>query len=189
MTPPEIHFTSRARWRGWLTKNASTSSGIWLVFDKGKNRTLSTDDIVEEALCFGWIDSKPGKVDDERSKVYLAPRNPKSNWSKINKDRVAKLLKAGLMTAQGKKVIELAKTSGTWSALDQVEKIELPKDLLNEFKKYKQAQKNFDVFPRSVKRAILEWILNAKKPETREKRIQETVRQADKNIRANQWQQ
>ncbi|MBF6595104.1 MAG: YdeI/OmpD-associated family protein [Thermaceae bacterium] len=182
---------SREEWRVWLERNHTTSKGIWLVYNKktsGKHH-LSYDEQVEEALCFGWVDSRPGKLDDERSMLYFAPRKAKSGWSKPNKERVEKLIKAGLMAPAGLAKIEAAKKDGSWTKLDAVERLEVPPDLARALAKVENAEANFAAFPRSVKRAILEWIAQAKKPETRAKRIEETARLAGQNLRANQWRQ
>jgi uncharacterized protein YdeI (YjbR/CyaY-like superfamily) len=186
---PEILFETRAQWRAWLAENHLISKGVWLVYYKrssGKPH-LNYGEAVEEALCFGWIDSKPNTLDAEKSKQYYSPRNPKSNWSKINKDRVDILLAANLIMPQGLKMIELAKQTGTWSALDVVDNLLIPSDLAEALNKYPPAVANFDAFPRSVKKGILEWILNAKTPETRAKRINETATLASQNIRVNQY--
>lgn len=137
----------------------------------------------------GWVDSKPNKLDDERSMRWFAPRKKGSKWSKINKEKVAKLIKAKLMNLARLAKIEAVKKDGSWNALDAVEALAIPPDLARAFSKNKTAKKYFDEFPRSVKRAILEWISSAKKPETRAARIEETVSKAEKNIRANQWRQ
>ena len=192
-TPPQnsVHPKSRAEWRKWLEENQMRKEGVWLISykkDTGKPR-FDYDESVEEALCFGWIDSKPAKLDDERSMLWFAPRKAKTNWSKLNKDRVEKMIKAGLMAPAGLAKVEAAKKDGSWNALDGVEALEIPPDLANAFSKNKTAKNYFEAFPRSVKRGILEWILNAKRPETRAKRIEETVTLAEKNIRANQWRQ
>jgi len=192
-TPPpnSVHPKSRAEWRKWLEENQARKEGVWLISykkDTGKPR-FDYDESVEEALCFGWIDSKPAKLDEERSMLWFAPRKAKTNWSKLNKDRVEKMIKAGLMAPAGLAKVEAAKKDGSWNALDGVEALEIPPDLAKAFSKNKKAKEYFDAFPRSVKRGILEWILNAKRPETRAKRIEETVSLAEKNIRANQWRQ
>lgn len=148
---------------------------------------VSYEDIVEEALCFGWIDSKGNKLDDERTMLWCAPRKAGSKWSALNKTRVEKLLAAGLIEPAGLEKIETAKQNGAWTALDQVEALEIPPDLQTALLANKDAETYFKAFPRSTKRAILEWILSAKKPETRARRIAETVELAAKNIRANQW--
>ena len=186
---PEILFETRAQWRQWLSENGEKEQGIWLVYYKktsGKPH-LSYDEGVEEALCFGWIDSKPNLVDDEKSKLYYSPRKPKSNWSKVNKTRVTKLLALGLMTNAGMKMIDLAKKIGTWDALNDVDNLVIPDDLKAALQSLQNAETNFDAFPASTKRGILEWILNAKTTETRTKRILETATLAAQNIRANQY--
>jgi uncharacterized protein YdeI (YjbR/CyaY-like superfamily) len=140
---------------------------------------------VDEALCFGWIDSVANKGNDKMYYQYFAKRKPKSNWSKVNKEKVERLLAEGLMHTSGLAMVELAKKSGTWDALNKVEALEIPGDLKKAFAKNKTAFKNFEAFPPSSRRGILEWILNAKKEETRTKRIQETVDLAAKGIKAN----
>jgi uncharacterized protein YdeI (YjbR/CyaY-like superfamily) len=144
---------------------------------------------VEEALCFGWIDSRPGKLDEERSMLWFSPRKARTGWSKLNKERVERLIQSGLMTPAGLAKIETAKKDRSWNALDASEALEIPPDLAKAFSENRFAKGYFDDFPRSVKKSILEWINNAKKPETRAKRVDETVTQAEKNIRANQWRQ
>lgn len=186
-----VHPKSRAEWRKWLEENHTRNEGVWLIMYKkgtGKPR-VDYAEAVEEALCFGWIDSKGNKLDDERSMLWMAPRKPKTGWSKLNKERIEKLIKSGLMTSAGLAKINAAKKDGTWNALDAIEALEIPPDLAKAFSKNKTAREYFDAFPRSVKRGILEWIASAKKPETRANRIEETVTKAEKNIRANQWRQ
>ncbi len=189
--PNSIHPKIRAEWRAWLEKHHARAEGIWLInYKKGTGKPrLDYDEEVEEALCFGWIDSKPNKLDDERSMLWFAPRQPGTGWSKLNKARVEKLIAAGQMTAAGMAKIEAAKRDGSWSLLDSIEALVVPPDLAQALASNRSAQTHFDAFPRSVKRAILEWIASAKKPQTREKRIRETVRLAAQNIRANQWRQ
>lgn len=151
----------------------------------GKPR-IDYEEAVEEALCFGWVDSKGGKVDDARSMLYFAPRKPGSGWSRPNKQRVERLIAAGLMMPAGLAKIEAARRDGSWSRLDAVEALEIPRDLAEAFSARPGAALHFDGFPRSVKRGILEWIATARKPETRARRIAETARLAEKNQRANQ---
>jgi uncharacterized protein YdeI (YjbR/CyaY-like superfamily) len=185
-----VEISSRADLRNWLLKNNSQSKSIWLVtFKTPDRRHVPYDSIVEEALCFGWVDSLPRKLDEKRSMLRLSPRNPKSAWSKLNKQRVEKLLTEGLIHSTGIKVVEAAKKNGQWDKLNDVEALRVPDDLAIALAKNKQAAKHFDAFPPSVRRAILEWILQAKKPETRAVRIAETVTKAKDNIRANQWRQ
>lgn len=183
------HPKTRAEWRTWLEQNHMQTQGVWLIrYKKGTGKPWFDDNnAVEEALCFGWIDSKPNKLDEERSMVWFAPRKPRTGWSKLNKERVERLLAQGLMMPAGLAKIEAAKQDGSWNALDAIEALEIPADLESALNEYAAAKQNFEAFPRSVKRGILEWIASAKKPETRAKRIQETARLADQNLRANQW--
>jgi uncharacterized protein YdeI (YjbR/CyaY-like superfamily) len=183
-----VEVQSRRALRDWLSKHHQQKDSIWLVtWKKPDARYIPYGDIVEEALCFGWVDSLPRKLDDTRSMLRLSPRKPKSAWSKANKDRVKQLIANRLMTPAGLRVVEAAKAKGLWQKLDGVEALETPPDLAIALSKSKTAQKNFDAFPRSAKRGILEWILQAKKPETRAARIADTVAKAKDNIRANQW--
>ncbi len=184
-----VYAKDRKAWRSWLKKNAASQKSVWLIIYRkdAKTSSVSYPEAVEEALCFGWIDSKPNKRDTESFYQFFAQRNPKSNWSRINKDRVEKLLSEGLMTKAGMDVIELARENGSWSALDEVESLTIPSDLQKLFLTNKEAAQYFDAFPRSVKKGILEWILNAKTEQTRARRMEETVQLAEKNIRANQY--
>ena len=184
-----FYAKSQKEWRQWLEKNHESEKSIWLIIYKKESKTKSVyyPEAVDEALCFGWIDSKPNKRDAESFYQYFSKRNPKSNWSKVNKEKVKRLLAEGLITKSGLEAIEIAKQNGTWNALDEVEEIIIPDDLQKAFSKKKSALTNFEKFPRSSKRGILEWILNAKRPETRQKRIQETVDLAEKNIKANHY--
>jgi uncharacterized protein YdeI (YjbR/CyaY-like superfamily) len=184
-----VHPETRAQWRAWLEANHARCEGTWLVTFKkatGKPR-VDYDDAVEEAICFGWIDSKVNKLDEARSLLWFAPRKPGTGWSALNKARVERMLAAGLMAAAGLAKIEAARADGTWNKLDRVEALEIPPDLARAFEVFASAAANFDAFPRSAKRGILEWIEIAKKPETRAKRVEETARLAADNIRANQW--
>ena len=117
---------------------------------------------MEEALCFGWIDSKPNKRDHESYLLFFAKRNPKSNWSRLNRERAERMLKQGRMTQAGLEMIETAKQDGTWTALEAVQDSVIPQDLDQAFQKNEAAWTNFSAFPPSSKRIILEWILNAK---------------------------
>ena len=146
-------------------------------------------DVVEEALCFGWVDSLPRKLDDQRSQLLVTPRKPGSRWSKLNRERVERLSAAGRMAPAGLAVVEAAKADGTWTALDAVEALEEPGDLRAALDAEPEARRQWDAFPRSTRRGILEWILAAKRPETRAARVRETAEQAARGVRANQWRQ
>jgi uncharacterized protein YdeI (YjbR/CyaY-like superfamily) len=182
-----FHAKSRAEWRIWLENNHQSERSVWLIIYKKASNIPSVyyPEAVDEALCFGWIDSTPKKRDDLSYYQFFAKRNPKSNWSKVNKLKVEKLIAENLMTAAGSIAIEIAKQTGTWTALDEVENITIPNDLQMALDNNPTALTYWDSFSRSAKRGILEWILNAKKPETRQKRIDETVRLASENIKAN----
>lgn len=184
-----FYAKSTKDWRKWLEKNGEKEKSVWLIIYKKESGTPSVTyaEAVEQALCFGWIDSKPNKRDNDSFYQFFAKRKPSSNWSKINKDRVEKLIEQGLMTGAGLAVIELAKANGKWQALDDVENLKIPPDLQKALSANKKAGNYFEAFPRSVKRGILEWILNAKTVETRTRRINETVKLAADNIRANQY--
>ena len=186
-----FYAESRAEWRNWLQENHSKEKSVWLIIYKKESGRNSTNykEAVEEALCFGWIDSKPNKRDEESFYQFFAKRNLKSNWSKVNKAKVEMLIKENLMTQAGYEMIEIAKQNGTWNALDEVEESVIPTDLQKALNANPSALNNFNLFPRSSKRNILEWILNAKQPITRAKRIEETVRLAAENIKANHYRQ
>ena len=176
-------------WRDWLQKNGAVEKSIWLILYKRSSNipSITYSEAVDEALCFGWIDSKSNKRDDQSWYQFFTKRNLKSNWSKINKAKVEKLLAGSRMEAAGLEMVEHAKKWGTWTALDDVEALTLPEDLKAAFEKNKKAFMNWETFSRSAKRGILEWILNAKREETRQKRITETVTLAAKGEKANQY--
>lgn len=187
--PDQFHPKTRAEWREWLAANHASASGVWAIsYKKAANkRIVSYDELVEEALCFGWVDSKGGKLDDLRSMLYFAPRKGGSGWSKPNKARIERMLAAGMMMPAGLAKLEVAKADGSWSLLDGVEALEVPDDLAAALAALPSARANWDAFPRSAKRGILEWILQARRAETRAARISETATLAARNERANQW--
>jgi uncharacterized protein YdeI (YjbR/CyaY-like superfamily) len=190
LLPDQFYAQTRAEWRVWLFEHHDKSTGVRLVFNKKTSGLpyLSYNDQVEEALCFGWVDSKPGKFDEHHSMLYFSPRKAKSGWSKPNKERIERLFEQGLMMPAGLAKIEAAKKDGSWEKLDGVEALEIPNDLESALATFSSATANFAAFPKSTKSGILQWIVQAKKPETRAKRIEETARLAEQNIRANQWQ-
>jgi uncharacterized protein YdeI (YjbR/CyaY-like superfamily) len=184
-----FHPLTLEEWRAWLRRHHARDAGVWLVSYRkatGKPR-VEYEAAVEEALAFGWIDSKPNTLDAERSMLWFAPRKPGTGWSRINKARVERLLAAGRMQPAGLAKVEAAKRDGSWARLDAVEALALPDDLVAALARYADARRHFDAFPRSTRRGILEWILNAKRPETRANRVEETARLAARNGRANQW--
>ena len=181
------HPKTRSDWRKWLEKNQATSPGIWIIYYKKESgkRKFSYADAVEEALCFGWIDSTIRPLDNERYMQRFTPRKPKSGWSAINKKRIEKMMEAGLMTKAGHDAIEIAKKNDSWNSLDkfyaQPEELEIPEELAKAFQKNKKAKVNFEKFSVSVKRLFLNWIHTAKRPETKKARIKQTMLMAAAN--------
>jgi uncharacterized protein YdeI (YjbR/CyaY-like superfamily) len=186
---PWVQPSDRASWRAWLQANHATSSGVHLVTWRRATGqpTVAYGDAVEEALCVGWVDSKSGKLDADRATLWMSPRRPKSGWSRPNKERVERLIAAGLMLPSGLAAIEEAKRRGTWTLLDDVEDLIVPDDLAAALAAAPPARSNWDAFPPSARRGILEWIVQAKRPETRARRVAETADKAARNERANAW--
>jgi len=180
---------SRTDWRKWLEKNHQSKQSVWLVFYKKKSKkpTLTWSEAVDEALCFGWIDSVKKTIDTEKYKQYFSKRKAKSNWSKINKDKVEILIEQGLMKEEGYKSIEIAKENGSWIILDGVEELEIPEDLKEEFANYKGSMEYFNSLSKSAKKILLYWVISAKRKETREKRIIEIAENASKNLKPKQF--
>lgn len=147
---------------------------------------LTYEEAVQEALCFGWIDSTADAIDDQTYRIWMGPRKPGGGWSAVNKRRIERLIADGRMTARGLAVIEAAKADGSWSKLDASHALDVPKGLADALAGYPDAERNFGAFPPSPRRAILQWIDAAKKPETLAKRIAETARLANQNVCANQ---
>ena len=182
---------SSTEWRKWLEKNGEKEKSVWLIIykkDSGKP-SVSYKEAVEEALCYGWIDSKPNKRDADSYYQFFSKRDPKSNWSKINKEKVERLIREGRMHKRGLAAIQIGKENGGWEALNEVDNSIVPEDLRKALSKDSAALNNFNAFPKSSKKIILEWICIAKKEETRNSRIKKTVMLAAKNIRANHYRQ
>ena len=190
-TPPDnsICPASEAEWRAWLDTHHAREEGVWLIRYKAaaERSNLTLEQAIRQALCYGWIDSLPRALDDERTMLWFAPRKPASNWSRLNRDRVEELEAAGLIEVAGREKIEAARADGSWSALDPVDRLEVPDDLADAFDRYPGARDAWDAFPPSARRGILEWILNAKRDATRARRVEETAELAQQGIRANQW--
>lgn len=185
---PEIEVKSRAELRAWLEHNHALNHSIWLItWKKHTPHHLPYAEVVDEALCFGWIDSQPKLLDADRSMIRLSPRKPGSGWSRVNKDKIERLIAAGLMAAPGLAKIDAAKLDGSWIRLDAAHADTLPDDLVAALAGVPDAAQNFSAFPPSTRRATLEWISLAKRPETRAARVEETARLAGQNLRANQW--
>jgi uncharacterized protein YdeI (YjbR/CyaY-like superfamily) len=174
---------NRKEWRQWLQDNHLTSSGIWLVYYKKNSEKsgVTYDEAVEEALSFGWIDSKVNAIDEERFMQVFTPRKPGSIWSKLNKERVKKIMEEGIITPAGLEKIEAAKKDGSWDFLDDIDRLVIPFDLKEAFDSSKIAKRNFDTFNESIKKQILYWIKTAKRPQTRKNRIEKVVTLAVEN--------
>ncbi len=178
---------SRAEWRQWLAEHHASAPGVWLVYFKKASGQPSVTyaEAVEEALCFGWIDSHPRKLDAERTQLLFTPRRPKSGWSKVNKERLARLEPAGQLMPAGLAAIARAKQNGAWESLDAAEAGTVPDDLAAALATDATAARHFAAFSPSARKSILMWVMSAKQPETRARRVAETVRMAVLNKRAN----
>lgn len=176
---------NRGEWREWLSKNHLSQKSIWLVYykTKSKKHNLSWEDAVEEALCYGWIDSLKKSIDEESFMQFFSPRKAKSNWSKINKAKIKELQESGLMTDAGMASVNIAKENGFWTYLDPVEDLIVPKDLEDAFQNHPGSKSFYDSQSNSVKKMFLYWILSAKKTETRQKRILEIVENASNKLK------
>ena len=177
--------TSKTNWRNWLQKNHLIKDSIWLIIYKkaSPNSNLTWSEAVDQALCFGWIDSTKKTIDTERYKQYFCKRKPKSNWSKVNKDKIKALIEQGLMEEAGYKSIEIAKANGSWNILDEVEALVIPEDLREKLTNYKGSKEYFDSLSKSTKKRLLYWVMSAKRKETRQKRILEIAENASKNLK------
>jgi uncharacterized protein YdeI (YjbR/CyaY-like superfamily) len=176
---------SQAEWRKWLQENHLSKQAVWLVYYKKKSKieSLTWSEAVDVALCFGWIDSKRITIDKDTSHQFFSKRKPKSTWSKINKNKVQELIEKGLMTEAGLSCIETAKQNGSWTILDEVEELIIPKDLETEFAKNPNSKDFFFSLSKSLKKIILYWLVSAKTTETRQKRIAEIIDSAEQRLK------
>ncbi|WP_276166062.1 YdeI/OmpD-associated family protein [Zobellia alginiliquefaciens] len=170
-------------WRVWLKTNHVQKDSVWLIIYKksAANANLSWSEAVDHALCFGWIDSVKKTIDSEKYKQYFSKRKATSIWSRINKNKIEQLTAQGLMQSAGLKSIEIAKNNGSWSILDSVEALIVPKDLAVALQKTNGASSYYEGLSKSSKKMLLYWVISAKRPETREKRIIEISENAGKN--------
>ena len=180
---------TRQEWRNWLQDNHAKKQSVWLIYYKKKSNvsTILYSDAVDEALCFGWIDSKSKPIDEHKFMQFFSKRKEKSVWSKVNKEKIERLTNEGFITNAGYEIIEKAKQNGSWNILDEAEALHIPEDLEGEFDKRPNAKLYFLSLSRSDKRNILQWLILAKRQETREKRITEIVELADKNQKPKQF--
>jgi uncharacterized protein YdeI (YjbR/CyaY-like superfamily) len=180
-----LYVSNRDDWRAWLAKNHLVEKEVWLIYYKrhtGKPR-IPYDDAVEEALCYGWIDSTIKRLDDEKYAQKFTPRNLKSNWSELNRKRARKMIKDGRMTEAGLAKFILAREQKNKQTEDKpiYKKVVIPTDLKKALSANKKALENFKNFAPSYKRLYIRWILSAKRPETQAKRIKQTVKWSAEN--------
>jgi len=181
-----VEIKSRAEWRAWLSRKWERESGIWLVVYKKHHRHyLRWGDIVQEALCFGWIDSVRRRLDEDRTMLYVSPRKPGSLWSRINKQHLQELAAKALMHPAGQCKVDAAKADGSWTLLDDVDAMIVPDDLGRALDVTPGARAGFEGFPPGAIRGLLWWIKSARTAETRRKRIERTARQATLGTVAN----
>lgn len=180
---------SQQEWRLWLKDNHSSKLGVWLVQYKKKsnNPTISWSQSVDEALCFGWIDSIRKTIDEEKFIQFFGKRKSNSVWSKINKEKVKRLIDEGLMTKAGFASIEIAKQNGSWSILDDVEELLIPTDLERAFTVYEGSSTYFLSLSKSARKSMLQWLVLAKRPETRQNRINEIAELAAQKLKPKQF--
>jgi uncharacterized protein YdeI (YjbR/CyaY-like superfamily) len=183
---PHIHADDRLAWRAWLEANHAIAPGAWLVTWRPRSGRAGLDyeAAIEEALCFGWVDSTGGRFDDERGKLYFAPRKARSPWAATNKARVERLIAGGRMAPAGLAAIERAKANGSWELLDSVERLEVPVDLAAALAARPPAASNFAAFPPSARKMLLAWVALARRDATRAARVAEIAEAAARNERA-----
>lgn len=170
---PIFHAVSRADWRKWLDHNHDAEPGVWLCSWRpatGKP-ACPYPDAVEEAICFGWIDSTGSTLDDERGLQLYTPRRPKSSWTRLNRRRVDAMEAAGLMTPAGRRAVEVARANGWWTIFDAVEDLEEPDELAAALDANPDARGHWDAFPAGARKQMLWWVVSAAKPETRIRRV------------------
>lgn len=185
----QFYPKNQAEWREWLQEHHSDKQAVWLQqhAKKSEKPSITWSDAVDEALCFGWIDSKKVKLDHETTLQFFSKRKAKSTWSKINKDKIDRLIAEGKMTPAGLAIIEIAKKNGSWNILDEVEDLILPPDLEIALKSQPPAMDYYEGLSKSIKKMMLYWLVSAKRPETRQKRIDEiatlaAIRQKPKHM-------
>lgn len=173
----ELYFKNADEWRKWLSSNHDISDGVYLILYKvsSNKRTMRWEEAVRVALCFGWIDSTAKRIDEEKRKQLFTPRKRKSVWSRLNKQHINELTNQGLMHESGLKKIKEAKKDGSWASLDKVEKLIVPDDLKKAFDSNPKAFKNYQSFSKTYRKGYLYWLNQAKRQETRERRIEEIV--------------
>lgn len=185
----EIYVNTRAEWRQWLVQNHQSEQSVWLVCNNQKSNlpVIPWGELVEEALCFGWIDSTRKTIDEFSFKQLFSKRKRNGTWSKVNKEKVQKLIDKGLMTESGYESIKSAKLNGSWTILDEVEELIIPPDLEEAFENHPGSKNYFLSLSKSVRKMMLQWIVLAKRPETRQRRIDEVAECAGQNKKPKQF--
>ncbi len=181
-----LYFSNDSLWRNWLHKNHNSSKGVYLIFYKVDHEmeSMRWEEAVRVALCYGWIDSTVKSLGDGKRRQYFCPRKPKSVWSKVNKIHIEELSKLNLIHESGWKSIEIAKSNGSWTALDDVENGIVPENLQKAFNKNKKAWENFQSFTHGQRKSYLYWLNQAKRPETRQKRVKSIIEFCKNNIKS-----
>ena len=187
-TIPELYFETAEEWRSWLEKNHQKSKGVYLILYKvdSDKASMRWEEAVKVALCFGWIDSTVKKLDHERRRQYFCSRKPKSVWSKLNKTHIKKLIEENKMHQSGLDTINGAKQNGSWTALDDVENLIIPADLQSGFNNNPIAYENYKSFAPGYRKSYLGWLNQAKREETRLKRIQQIIELCKNNKKSPQ---
>ncbi|WP_298534661.1 YdeI family protein [uncultured Algibacter sp.] len=182
----ELHFDRDTDWYDWLLNNHSKEKAVYLIFYKLELNvpTMRWEEAVKVALCFGWIDSTVKSLGNGKRRQYFCPRNPKSTWSALNKKYIDELNKAGLIHQSGYDMIELAKETGTWTAMDDVENGVIPDNLKAAFDKNPHAFENYQNFSKGYKKGYLSWLHSAKREETKKKRIKLIIELCANNIKS-----
>jgi uncharacterized protein YdeI (YjbR/CyaY-like superfamily) len=177
---PTFYPQNIQEWRQWLAENHLQMEAVWLVMVKkqAKLPTISWSEAVDEALCFGWIDSVKKKLDDNRSIQFFCKRKSKSTWSRINKQKVQILIDQGKMMPAGLEIIKIAQQNGSWTLLDEVEDLIIPNDLEQAFTQYEGSMEFFQNLSKSAKKLMLSWIVLARQPVTRQNRIDKIAEHA-----------
>jgi len=183
---PIYHPADRAAWRSWLEANHASARGVWVATWRSRTGrdTVPYEEVVLEALCFGWIDSTVNTFDDDRGLQLITPRRPKSTWTRLNRRRIAELDAAGLLADAGRRSVEVAQANGWWTILDSVEDLIEPAELTAALDAVPAARAAWDGFPASPRKQMLHWIVTAAKPETATARIAKIVAAAAEGRRA-----
>ncbi len=187
MKKPELYFPRDVEWREWLLDNHHIfPNGVYLIFYKleMKTPTMRWEEAVKVAICYGWIDSTVKSLGNGKRRQYFCPRNPKSTWSALNKRYVETLEREGLIHENGWKTIKLAKRTGTWTAMDNVENLIVPPMLQQAFEIHTEAFENYQAFSPSYRKGYLSWLYSAKREETQQNRISEIIKLCKANIKS-----